>query len=44
MREEAGVYEFVGIGEVAETTTHMLELGLQQAFSPLPGGAAGWGR
>lgn len=32
MQDSAGVYEFVGIGEVAETTTHLLELSLQQAL------------
>ena len=32
MQEDAGVYEFVGIGEVAETTTHLLALSLQQAL------------
>lgn len=32
MENRAGVYEFVGMGEVAETTTHLLELSLQQAL------------
>jgi len=44
MREEAGVYEFVGIGEVAETTTHMLELSLQQALQPASRRGGGLGQ
>ncbi len=44
MREEAGVYEFVGIGEVAETTTHLLELSLQQAMQTASRQSGGLGQ
>ncbi|MCC9078004.1 hypothetical protein FKZ61_018050 [Litorilinea aerophila] len=32
MQDTAGIYEFVGIGEMAETLTHMLSLNLKQGM------------